>query len=195
MRAHAFLSAVPFVFGVCADSAAVTNLLPNGSFDINVDGWTVDVNADAGSVSWQSDDADGSGLSGSLKYATDPFGDQTAARSPCFAVPAGGGASAGGKGNILFVNGISRASFAFQYGCAIYASSNCSGASAGSLEPATSTDSGWAAMTTANGTLPANSASAQCSIFIQNVFNAQPAAVAVDDLFFEADYIFHAGFD
>lgn len=195
MRAHAVLSAFLLLVGVCADASADTNLLPNGTFDSNVDGWTVDVNADAGTVSWQSDDADASASSGSLKYATDSFGDQTMARSPCFAVPAGGAASAGGKSNVLLVSGISRASFAFQYSCLIYSSSDCSGASSGSLDPTTSTDSGWTTMTTANGTLPADSASAQCTIYIQNVFNSAPAAIAADDLFFVADYIFHSGFD
>ena len=193
MRAPASLPAI--MLTLAANAPADTNLLPNGGFDSNVDGWTVDVNADAGTVSWQSDDAAGSASSGSLKYATDSFGDQTMARSPCFAVPAGGAASAGGKSDILFVNGISSASFAFQVSCLVYSSSNCSGAIAGSLSPATSTAAGWSAMTTANGTLPADSASAHCTIFIQNVFNAAPAAVAVDDLFFTADYVFHSGFD
>ena len=208
---RAFFAAL--AIGCSTAAAAATNLLPNGNFDsaqdpallesgggcggcISSGWWTLQAEAyGAGWIGWQpADDANGAADSGALAFSTDADGDPATARSECFAVPAGGAASVGGKYRITADAGGAQsatAPFVFTFACTVH-SAGCGSPAVATLAPQTGFSGTWAAMTPAEITLPAAARSADCALYLAGV---QAAAVEVDDLFFTADFIQHDGFE
>ena len=182
--------------GICNLVFADTNLLQNGDFSNanQISGWTLVIDANTGTLSWNSDDADGNSGSGSIELDTDTDGELTTANSACFRVPAGGAASISAQARVLTgIPGVM--DFDFSFGCTIYVTPDCSGGGAmlsiGDLPQMTA----WTSPATASGTLPANAQSANCQIQELNAFEAAPASVIFDNLVFTADYIFTDGFE
>jgi len=174
---------------------AVVSLLPGGDFDsaAQVSAWTLFNDINVGMLSWSNDDAAGDGNSGSMQFDTDPIGEPTLARSPCFPVPAGGGVSVCGESRVLAGSGFD---YQFDFSCSIYSSPGCTSMSyLSGLTPTVAFSSAWTAMTPASGILPGNARAADCTVTQSNVYSSTLGSVRFDALFFAADYIYHDGFD
>jgi len=173
----------------CAD----TNLLPNGDFSnaMQITGWTLHIDINAGTLSWNSDDAGADPGSGSMQLDTDSIGEPTMATSDCFAVPDGGAYRVSGQTKVVAGGG----SFDFQFGCSFTTDGNCSGTGLSGTGPTLSYSSSWSTLQSASGTVPNGAKSAKCYIYLQNVYNAAIASVRFDNLLFTADYIFHNAFE
>ena len=173
----------------CAVTAApAANLITNGNFDANVDGWSV--GASATSI-WfdSSQDADGSGTSGAMAMSTSNGTNADLSVSQCITALDGTSYSFGLKV-------LPNTSNTFGMTCSAYASTDCSGDSTGDASVnGAAGGQGW--VTVQSDTpfvVPSGTLSVSCSItstqpLRQAKSASQPngfaAAIYVDDVVFQ----------
>ena len=187
-----------FLFAGTA-AAADVNTLFNGDFSTasQLDGWGCQTTF-YGSYQWSSEDAAGSGTSGSMQLTTSAYYDliimnlvpgQAFCTSTCMPTTPGAAYTLGGQMRVISLE------FSASFTCAAYTDSSCSAPWPTTLASAlTSPTTSWASMPFASGNLPSNAHSAACTATV----NAPVGTVSVlfDNLFFlTSDVIFANGFD
>jgi hypothetical protein len=167
-------------FLLVAAPALAQNQLTNGSFATNVTGWPAET-ADA-TVAFSTNDANGSGASGSIAISNvSPGGNNGAGVSQCVNGITGG-ASYDYLGKAFIPTGQDRTGSA-GIGLRWYAAANCAGGAVGSQPRRSTTTLGsWVALSELSSVAPANAVSAHFVAFPSKVEEGGTLVANFDDL-------------
>jgi len=140
-------------------TASAANLIVNGSFDSNVDGWSV--GASATNIWFDSgNDADGSPTSGAMAMSTSDGSNANLVASQCIT-------TLEGNAYAFSVEVLPNTADTFGMTCSAYASTDCSGESGGdaSISGTTGDSKGWITLESEEPfVVPSGTHSVSCSI-------------------------------
>ena len=168
----------PLFFLLAASAAQGENLLPNPAFNTDLSSWN---NLGGITSSWNHEDANGSGSSGSAQivYPSDVHASSDGIFSPCLTVGAGTHYSFGAKFKIPSGQTTQPGAFA---SLAWYSNANCTGfLSAANTANVTATDS-WVSASVADTVAPAGATSAYLYLYASQV-DPGTTTVLADDAF------------